>query len=249
MTEPFSLRYRGYCPICMRNVTFEANGNWLRDSLRCPTCKNGSVPRERALALVLDEQFSNWRSLRIHECSPIDRGISAKLKAEAGDLVRTQFYPGTPLGSMQDGFRNEDLQRLTFDNDMFDLFISLDVLEHIPDPQLAFREIWRTLKPGGSMLCTWPIRKHQVPGLIRRAVFHEDGTIEHLLEPEYHGNPVDPQGGSLVTVDYGYDVHQLISETAPFDVRVYRFSDQTHGILGEYTEVFLCKKRSEQSLF
>nr|WP_174302312.1 hypothetical protein [Afipia felis] len=71
----------------------------------------------------------------------------------------------------------------------------------------------------------------------------EDGEVKYLLEPEYHGNPIS-NDGSLVTVDYGYEIYRKISEWADFDVRITRLCDKTHGILGEYTEVIVCKKRS-----
>lgn len=92
------------------------------------------------------------------------------------------------------------------------------------------------------MLCTWPVRKHQVVPMEPRVLFNDDGTLTHLKPEERHGNPVDPDG-ALVTVDYGYDIHHAIAEWADFDVRVYRFNDQHHGILGEYTEVFFARKR------
>jgi SAM-dependent methyltransferase len=174
----------------------------------------------------------------------VNRGISKKIRAEGKHHIATQFYPGIGLGQMHRGFRNEDLQRLTFPDNNFDLFVSLDVFEHIPDPHLAFREIWRTLRPGGLMLSTFPVRKGQLAAVEPRVVFNGDGTVTHLKQPEYHGNPVSSEG-SLVTVDYGYEIHKKIAEWAPFDVRVYRFDDKEHGILGEYTEVFLCRKRTE----
>jgi hypothetical protein len=48
-----------------------------------------------------------------------------------------------------------------------------------------------------------------------------------------------------VTVDYGYEIHKQIAAWTPFDVRIYRFNDVEHGILGEYTEVFLCRKKKD----
>jgi SAM-dependent methyltransferase len=189
----------------------------------------------------LNELVPHWRKLSIHESSPCDRGISAKLKKDAEHYVASQFFAGEPFGQMIRGFRNEDLQSMTFKDNCFDIFISLDVMEHVPSPDQAIREIWRHLKPGGLMLSTWPVRKSQTKDMEMRAVFNSDGTVTHLKNPEYHGNPVNAEG-SLVTVDYGYDVHQMIAQCAPFDVRVYRFCDKTHGIIGEYTEVFACRK-------
>jgi hypothetical protein len=84
---------------------------------------------------------------------------------------------------------------------------------------------------------------------LRRAVSAEmrpDGGIRHLVEPpQYHGNPIDASG-SLVTHDYGYDIHRQVAAWAPFDVRVLRFWDQTHGVIGEFTEVVVCAKPKQE---
>jgi len=242
--EPFHLEYIGTCPICETTAKFRAKGPWLRDTLICQSCTNGSIPRERALALILNEAIPNWRDCSIHESSPVNRGISKKLRAEGKCHIATQFFPSIGLGQMHQGFRNEDLQHLTFPDDKFDLFVSLDVLEHILDPRLAFCEIWRTLKPGGMMLSTFPVRKAQLVAVEPRVVVNDDGTVTHLRKPEYHANPIGSDG-SLVTVDYGYEIHKTIAEWASFDVRIYRFNDKEHGILGENTEVFLCRKREQ----
>jgi len=179
--------------------------------------------------------------MAICECSPAQRGISAKMKRQAKNYTATHLYKDLALGVVYDGFRNEDVGRLTFQDQSFDLFISLDVMEHIPDPASAFREIWRVLRSGGAMLSTWPVRKGYVAAIEPRVAIEQDGTLRHLKEPLYHGNPID-KAGSLVTYDYGYDISKQIAEWTPLDVRVYRFADRTHGILGEYTEVFLCNK-------
>ncbi|EJK80298.1 hypothetical protein PMI03_04868 [Rhizobium sp. AP16] len=75
------------------------------------------------------------------------------------------------------------------------------------------------------------------------ARLRSDGVLEFLKDPpEYHGNPIDGKG-ALVTWDYGYDMHQLITYWTSFSVEITRFSDRHQGILGEYTEVILCRKR------
>jgi SAM-dependent methyltransferase len=237
-----SIRYEGFCPICARPAVFAANGDWLRDELICQSCENGSLPRERALALILNEVEPQWRTKRIHESSPAYRGISAKLKRECGDYIASQFFPNAPLGSEQDGFRNENLEQQTFADSVFDVVISLDVMEHVYNPDKAFHEIWRTLKIGGSYLCTFPISKWYVEGHTRRFDLNADGSRRDFRPPEFHGNPIS-EDGAIVTFDYGYEVHNSISSWAQFDVRIYRFDDRTHGILGDFTEVCLCKKR------
>lgn len=235
-----SYEHRGYCPICEAKVRFTSNSEWYRDHLRCQNCN--SVVRERALALVLGEIAPDWRSLSIHESSPAPRGISLKLRREAPGYVASQYFPDAPRGAIVDGFRNENLESQTFADDSLGLVVSLDVMEHVFDPAAAYREIHRTLKPGGHYLHTVPIHKAQIEAARRRAEIGPDGAVRHLAgEPSYHGNPIDPNG-SLVTFDYGYDLHQQIAAWAPFEVRVIRFCDPDHGVIGEYTEVVVCRK-------
>jgi SAM-dependent methyltransferase len=147
------------------------------------------------------------------------------------------------LGETVNEFRNEDIGRMTFHDQSLELFVSLDVMEHIPDPARAMKEIHRVLRPGGFMISTFPVRKTQVLAVEPRVEFDSNGAIsKHLKPEEVHGNPIN-KNGSLVTYDYGYDIHLQLMDWAPFDVRVYRFADRTHGILGQYTEVVLCKRR------
>jgi SAM-dependent methyltransferase len=231
----------GYCPICEKPVRFAATDSWYRDQLLCPLCR--SVVRDRALALVLAEARPNWRTFAIHESSPSDRGISAKLKAEGRSYIGSHYFPDQPLGVEVRGVRNEDLERQTFPDDSLDIVISLDVMEHVFRPDLVYSEIHRTIKAGGVYIHTFPIIKMLVEPCRQRARLLSDGSIHNILEPpQYHGNPID-SSGSLVTYDYGYEIHQQIAAWAPFDVRVLRFWDQTHGIIGEFTEVVICTKQ------
>ena len=61
----------------------------------------------------------------------------------------------------------------------------------------------------------------------------------HLMPPEYHGNPID-DAGSLVTFRFGRDLAALIADWAPYSVKITRFNDKHHGIVGEFTEVIAC---------
>jgi len=200
------------------------------------------VPRERALALVLEELSPKWRKLSIHESSPAKRGISPKLKKECPGYIETQFYPGQPLGQVIKGFRNENAEKLTFADSSFDLYISLDLMEHVNRPDRVFQEAARTLKPGGLCLFTTPTYKERVQTQ-RRALYKEDGSVDFMgFKPEYHGNPVSDDG-ALVTFHFGYDLPELIGQWSNLDTRLYRFHDKYHGIIGEFTEVYACWKR------
>jgi SAM-dependent methyltransferase len=44
----------------------------------------------------------------------------------------------------------------------FDVVFACNVLEHLPDPEAVFQEVFRVLKPGGSFLAKTPNRFHYV---------------------------------------------------------------------------------------
>ena len=128
-------------------------------------------------------------------------------------------------------------RRLSFPDAAFDLTITLDVMEHVNQPDAVLREVRRTLKPGGAYLFTVPTYKGRVASE-RRAHYRPDGGVDHMAEPEYHGNPVS-DAGSLVTFHYGYDFAELITAWSGLDVEVVRFHDHRHGVIGEFTEVYV----------
>jgi len=100
---------------------------------------------------------------------------------------------------------HQDLAALTFENASFDLCITNDVIEHLPNLKTSLSELRRVLRPGGSLLSTFPFLHDRFESIIK-ARLRADGSIDYLSEPEYHGNPVDPSGGSLVFQIPGWDI-------------------------------------------
>ena len=72
----------GYCYCCDSRTQFVAKSDWWRDDYRCTNCN--SLPRERALMFCIERFFPQWRSLSIHESSPVlGRGANRRLTKEA----------------------------------------------------------------------------------------------------------------------------------------------------------------------
>lgn len=180
---------------------------------------------------------------RIHESSPIGRGVSARLKREARHYTSSQFIPGTPLGGHNKQFdaRCESLEALTFPDKSFDLIVTQDVMEHVMEPDAAFREIARVLRPGGFHIFSVPLVRKCEPSR-RRARPRPDGTVELLLEPEYHGNPVD-NAGSLVTMDWGFDILTAIANASGMAGQIIHTDDLDQGIRAEFIEIVVSIKR------
>lgn len=227
--------HSGYCPICETKTIFLKRDIWLRDFYHCARC--ASIPRWRALTYVLQTHFPNWRTLRIHESSP-GGASSEKLRRECQDYVASHFFRDIAPGQMKDCFRCENLEHQTFADAEFDLVITQDVFEHILDPAAALSEIARTLKPGGAHVFTVPWY-YWKKTLIRATV--ENGAIKHLEKPDYHGNPIDPNG-SLVVREWGWDLCDFVYEHSGLPTTAIRIQDKSRGIEAEFIEVFISRK-------
>lgn len=149
------------------------------------------------------------------------------------------YFPEHPFGSMVGGLRNEDLENQTFGNELFDLVVHLDVMEHLFSPFAALQEVYRTLKPGGRCIFTAPTYPERVRS--EQVAFMEAGDLRIVGNPEYHGNPQN-SNGSLVTWRYGYDLPYLITNRAGFDVEVRRWYSPSKAIMGPMTEVYILTK-------
>ena len=240
MTAKFSFDHPGYCDICEAEVVFHSDFKWFRDHLLCPVCQ--SVPRERALMRVMDLYAPDYRKKMIHESSPGGRGVSVKLGRTCPGYSYSHFFPDTPTGTIHRirGERCESLEALTFADNTFDLFITQDVMEHVFNPAAAFREIARVLKPGGMHILTVPLVNKCKP-TCRRAEREADGTIRHIAEPSYHGNPIDDKG-SLVTMDWGYDIVEFIRNESGLSAHMVTIDEIERGIRAEFIEVLVCVK-------
>jgi hypothetical protein len=239
----------GYCPVCEADSVFRAEHdkelpeiwhlNWFRGSLFCTRC--ASIPRMRALAETLRRFFPEWRKLRIHESSPGRTALSPKLRAECPGYIATQYDTSLPPGSLsaKGDYRSEDLEDQTFDDASFDLVITQDVFEHLMHPDRAIREIARTLAPGGAHVMTVPLMNQLAPSRRRAKRSHDE--IIHLLPPMYHGNPIDPEG-SLVTVDWGYDIIEYLAYNSGMSISMVIIDDMTRGIRAALNEVIICRK-------
>jgi SAM-dependent methyltransferase len=245
LTSDAVLDVAGFCPVCETETRFVSDSAWLRDHFICIHCH--SAPRERALIAVLDMYFPEWRGLAIHESSPALRA-SAKLRAECARYTASQYDPALGFGVVDParGYRSEDLEAQTFADASFDLVVTQDVFEHLFRPDRAIAEIARTLKPGGAHVCTFPIGERSKPSK-RRARKLPDGSIEHLMEPIYHGNPMD-EAGSLVTIEYGYDVADYFDRHSGLSTTMVYIDDLSRGIRAEFIEVLVSRKGAGPSL-
>jgi SAM-dependent methyltransferase len=154
------------------------------------------------------------RTLRVAEINRID-GVHDQL-CRLPRFAGSDYHPGATPGTILDGVRSEDLTRLTYPDACFDLVLTSETLEHVPDLDAALGEIRRVLAPGGRHIFTIPLLP-QTSKTFPRAVLLPDGTVEDRAPKIAH-----PGGdwGYPVFTEFGADLPERLRQ-AGFDVEVF----------------------------
>lgn len=232
----------GYCFSCQKTTSFVSTEYWLRDHYICTSC--GSVPRQRAIMKILNDKANNYKDLIIHESSPSGPTFEL-LKSIVPNYTYSYFYDNIELGEVIHNdvkCTNQNIEKLTFDNNSFDIFITQDVMEHVNNPKSAFKEIARVLKPGGLYIFTVPL----YPWIKTRSrIKINNGVIENILPAVYHGNPISADG-SLVTYDWGSDIADKISDWSKMQTEIISFPQSEenyhYGLEADFLQVLVSKK-------
>ena len=124
----------------------------------------------------------------------------------------------------------QDIMALSFDDSSFKLALSFDVLEHVHDFKTALAEMARVLKPGGYLVLTAPFM-HDRYETMQRAKLDDNGEIVHLIEPEYHLDPVSTQG-VLCFQTFGWDLLDAAREAGFHDAAMVHPWDISLGLIG-----------------
>jgi len=164
-----------------------ANGSFnLRETVNCPETAFNQRMRASIHAIALHEKEQGSDVYIMEQKTHLFSFFQGRYPG----IIGSEFLgKSIPLGECDEGgLRNEDATRLTFDNASFDFIMSFEVLEHIPDYLAAFNEVQRILRPGGRFYFTAPFNADIHHHLIRAKM--EGDEIHHIIEPEWHGNPV-----------------------------------------------------------
>jgi SAM-dependent methyltransferase len=171
------------------------------------------------------------RSLRLAEINRID-GLHDCL-VRLPHFAASDYRPGSVPGAVVEGVRSEDLTRLTYPDAAFDLVLTSETLEHVPDLDAALGELRRVLVPGGRHIFTVPL----LPQTVRtfsRAILRPDGSAEDRAPRICH-----PGGdwGYPVFTEFGSDLPELLRQ-AGFEVDVLFGPTRDDDL----AQVYVCRK-------
>ena len=213
-----------------RHHAYEGRVNF-RERLECPGCRLNTRQRFMAhlVQTALAEGGSAAPQIYLHE--QVTPFFAWAQTALPGEVLGSEYLGhDVPGGTAVDGVRHEDALALSFADASVDVIVSQDVLEHVPDIDLAVAEAARVLRPGGRLFLSVPFHAH-ADATVQRATL-SDGEVVHLLEPQFHGNPVSAEG-SLVFYDHGWDLLDRLRDHGFADAYVLGYWSALYGYLGE----------------
>ena len=174
--------------------------------IRCLKCKATAI--NLALITAVQQSVNDLKDKEVYEMSTYGSTYSF-LKASCRVFHCSEFMPGHKSGEWINGIRNEDAQQLSFANESLDLITSNQVFEHVPDDLMAYRECWRTLRPGGALSFTVPL--YETDRTVQVAMLKE-GAIRWLSTPEFHASR--STGPNSVPVFWRFSVNDISKRVA-----------------------------------
>ncbi|MET0638209.1 MAG: methyltransferase domain-containing protein [Chitinophagaceae bacterium] len=211
--------------------------NW-RERLICPV--TGLNNRLRASVHVMDMEIGAYPDSRIYITEQVTPLFSFLEKRYPGLVGSEYLSPDIPSGTVINEVRHEDMRNLSFADSSLDHYLSFECFEHIPFYELAITEIYRTLKPDGFFMGTFPFDVNAPENKIK-ARLEPDGTITHLTEPEYHGDPVNGKGILCFTI-FGWELLDQFRQAGFKDVYMLMMWSDVYGYLGGEQTFFIARK-------
>lgn len=204
---------RFYCPACDRSVwkwspflrNIGVGKNQLEPEGRlCPLCS--SFERTRHFALYVEQEKLLENQPRMLHFAP-ERSLERRFRTRLGPNYLT-----TDL-CMKEVDRHEDVTKMTFADNSFDVIYCSNVLEHVEADAAAMQELFRVLSPGGVAIIQVPIKgakTYEDPSIITPDERYKHfGQSDHV---RYYGEDIKGRleaAGFEVTPFYMLDALKL----------------------------------------
>jgi SAM-dependent methyltransferase len=219
----FFLGKKHHCSVCKgsfrRFIKLSAGSGGKNGELLCPRC--GSLPRDRRLYDLLKKE--NLLQGKLLDFSP-SRALYRKFKKTAGVEYFSSDFANEFISDHQ-----FDITAIKIQDNFFDLIICYHILEHITDDRKAMAELFRVLKPGGTMLLQSPFQEGEI--------FEDHSITTEKERNKYFGQK------DHVRIYSVKGISERLNQ-AGFSVNVLQFNEQASNSSGfsEKEVVLICKK-------
>lgn len=227
----------GICTACGRISYFRKFLDNHRELGNCLFCEASN--RKRQICYLLRKELRIRNTGKIKTTASIlnaesSGGLHNSLKHNVNYIASEYFGDAYKSGEMVNETLHVNLLDMHFGDNEFDVVLTSDVFEHIPDPYRAFREVHRILKPGGVHLFTVPF--YQTHYFDEKRAEIKDGQVIYHMDPVYHLDPINPEGIIVYNI---FSIEMLLElSRIGFRTIMHKLYDIRYGILGNNAIVF-----------
>jgi len=229
-----------YCDIC-KNISISNSFilYGIEESYSCNNC--GMNSRKRAMYEFVYNQYRNKKNIYIQEAVTTAYYIYEKL-FNKNNIIGSEYLGedktcGKYYNYLNNNIMHQDCTNMSFSDNTFDLIISQHIFEHIFEVKQSLSELFRITKPNGAIVLSFPFFLFQEKNniLARRIKIENKNefNIEYLhTPPKFHINPADPQGGSLVYWEHGWEFLDIMRDVGYTDVKLHLYNNVYKGYFG-----------------
>ena len=156
----FHKKMKYYCPCCNTRVRGFVDNDYSKRPHRfnparyantnqdvlCPACR--ALPRHRILASWCETQLDSLKSSKILYFAP-EYSMTRWLKKNGVKYTTADLFAEADL--------KLDIQDTKLPDESYDVVVCNHVLEHVDDFRKALREMYRILRKGGKLICSFPM--------------------------------------------------------------------------------------------
>ncbi len=140
------------CLICgwkgYKFIPINCGNKIIYENYLCPNCD--SHPRHRLLYLYLKKKLNSRKNFELLHFSP-QKCLKDYISNFSNiNYLSSDFKIGKEMV-------DENIEKLTFKNNSFDVILCIHILEHINNDKKAISELYRILKPDGFAIIDVPI--------------------------------------------------------------------------------------------
>ncbi len=219
------------CHLCHWRLQLKIHNDEM--GVRCTRCF--ATPVSQSMGFVLKKHLNSSTKV-IYELS--SRGSFVRfLKKLHVKLVLSEYFDTIDGGIIHDGILCQNVEKLTFPDNSFDICTSLEVFEHVENDMQGFKEIYRVLKKNGTFLFTVPI--DLTNETIERTKITHGGRV-NILEPEYHSDNIRGTSKVFCYRNYGYDIIDKLKQVGFINCEIY--TSPKSSLFGFGRPVIIAKK-------
>lgn len=212
------------CCICGKHFNRLMNYGYVtvRKNALCPSCL--SLERHRMMWYYLSNETDFFKSkikvLHVAPESPFIKRFDKIVSSNHGEYITADLE--SPLAKVK-----MNVEEIPFTDNYFDVIICNHVLEHVTDDQKALKEIYRTLKRGGTAILLSPIDYSREFSYEDPTITDENQRLKHFGQKDHlriygrdYPSKLSAAGFSVKEVHYSKSLSEKEMERLAFSTEI-----------------------------